>query len=734
MDCGYSLRARIMPHRAVRGKGQRYGTKVLHVLLTTRHFTLKLQNIKLSGCQHSLKSRAAQVGDLFSHVYGSDRFPCRNAVPQSGRATVSLRRILLLLIPVLLFASYLPFKQTHAGDDWQPINPEELKMTAEPKAPGASAIILYRQVDRDDQTYHEFVYERIKILTEEGRKYADVELPFVKGEGQVNNIKARTIRPDGSIANFDGKIYEKTIVKARGIKYLAKTFTLPDVQVGSIIEYRYISSWTEYRVYDSKWVISAELFTKHAKFTLKPNAQFAMRWGWQQLPPGAPAPVKEGSLVRLELNDVPAFEEEDYMPPAGELKAHVTFTYTDNPEKEQDKFWQKEGKSRFERADQFVDRKKAMQQAVSQIVSPSDTPEVKLQKIYARVQQVRNTSFEAEKSDAELKREKEKENKNVEDVWKNQYGYGYDITWLFLGLVRAAGFEAYPVYVSRRNVYFFNPGMMNPGQLDDTVVLVKTGGKDMFFDPGTAFTPFGYLPWAETSVQGLRLEKDKCTWVTTSIPTSDQSTVTRVADLKMTTEGTLEGKLTVTYSGLEAQWRRLEERAEDDTDKKKFLEDEIKAWVPVGSDATLTNHPEWKSSAPTLVAEFDFKAEGWASAAGHRVLIPVGLFSAREKHLFEHAHRVHPLYFEFPHETRDDVKVQLPLDWSVKSVPTVPVQDQKVILYSLKVEDQKGDEHITRVLKLDLLGVDQKYYGALRNFFQQVKTGDEQQIVVQPGS
>ena len=53
------------------------------------------------------------------------------------------------------------------------------------------------------------------------------------------DIHARTIHPDGSIVNFDGKIVEKTTAKANGLQYVAKTFTLPDVRPGSIIEYRY---------------------------------------------------------------------------------------------------------------------------------------------------------------------------------------------------------------------------------------------------------------------------------------------------------------------------------------------------------------------------------------------------------------------------------------------------------------------------------------------------------------
>src|ERR1700726_4269659 len=93
--------------------------------------------------------------------------------------------------------------------NFQPVSPDELKMTAEPKAPGAPAVILFRQVDRDDRglTAHEDVYFRIKILTEEGRKYADVEIPYWKMNGSVVNIHARTIRPDGSIADFGGKAF-----------------------------------------------------------------------------------------------------------------------------------------------------------------------------------------------------------------------------------------------------------------------------------------------------------------------------------------------------------------------------------------------------------------------------------------------------------------------------------------------------------------------------------------------
>jgi len=650
---------------------------------------------------------------------------------------VSYRRVFLLVALLLGVALVQQVWLVAAGDEWQPVTQEELKMTSVPEAPGAPAVYLYRQVDRDDQEAHEYNYLRVKILTEEGRKQADVEIPFFKEAANIHGIKARTIRPDGSIANFDGKIYEKTIVKAKGIKYLAKTFTLSDVQVGSIIEYHYMKSWDQGLYFkEAHWILAEELYTRRAKFSLKPISSFLIRWSWPVgLPQGTNPPKDEHGMIHLETQNVPAFQIEDYMPPENELKMRVDFVYSEgNDEKDPDKFWRNEGKNQFQRVEDFVGKRKAMEQAVAQIVEPNDPAETKLQKIYARVQQLRNTSFEAEKTEQEQKREKRKDTNNVEDLWKNGYGSGRQLTWLYLGLVRAAGLEAYPVLVSRRDEYFFKSAFMNPSQLNDNVVLVKLNGRDIYCDPGTPFTPYGLLPWAETATAGLRLDKQGGSWVTTSLPPGSTSLITRKADMKLTDTGSLEGKLTVTFSGLEAVWRRLEERNQDDTNRKKFLEDQIREYIPVGIEVDLTNKPDWGASSQTLVAEYDVKVPGWASGAGRRALLPVGLFGGSEKHVFEHANRVHPIYFHYPSDKVDDVTIELPLGWQVSNLPPLQNLDARAALYSLKAESNKGALHLTRQVNLELLLVDLKSYPTLRNFFQAVRTGDDQQIVVQPGT
>jgi len=620
-----------------------------------------------------------------------------------------------------------------AGEDWLPVTPEELKMTGEPKAPGAPAIYLYRQVDRDDTDYREQDYYRLKILTEEGRKYADVEIPFLKGFANIKNVQARTIHPDGSIVNFDGKIFEKTIVKARDVKFLAKTFTMPNVQVGSIIEYRYTQVYPQGFISDSRWLLSEELFTKRAKFSLHRSDRFSLQTSFPRgLPEGSKPPVDDRHFIRLETENIPAFQIEDYMPPQDEMKFRVEFMYTDNREKDSQQFWKDESKRLYFSVDDFTNRRKAMEQAVAQIVSPTDTPEQKLRKIYDRCQKVRNTTFERDKTAEEHKRENLKEIQNVEDVWKRGYGNGSEITWLFLALARAAGFDATPVMISTRERHFFNPKMMNPDDLNTNVVRVKLDGKDLYFDPGIAFAPFGLLPWYESNVSGLIIDKDAPSWITTPMPAPLESGQERKASFQLDETGSLTGKVSITFKGLSALRRRIDESDEDDADRKKYLEEEIKSAIPVPIDVELTNSPDWNSSSPTLVAEYNVKISGWSSAAGRRTLLAVGLFGGGEKHTFEGSNRVHPIYFAFPYSDVDDVTIEPPKGALISNVPTPAHVDMKVCTYSANTENRGGAIHLNRSVMFDIRMVDPKYYAALRQFFQAVRNGDEQQVVLSP--
>lgn len=615
---------------------------------------------------------------------------------------------------------------------WMPPSAEELRMTTEPQAPRAAAIILYRQVDRDDNNYLQRSYLRAKILTEEGRQYANVQLAYDNRWETIRDIEARTIRPDGSIAEFHGTIYDRQLAEGQGVNYRAKVFALPDVQVGSIIEYRF-TQLTFGNLFNSQWVLSEPLFTRDAKFSLQPSRRLSLRYSWPQgLPEGTGAPAFSSGAIRLEAHNIPAFIKEDHMPPESELRYRVDFIYLAPGEDERDPtiFWAKFGRKRHAAVEDFVDDRRVLTQALAQIIAPDDPAEKKLRKIYARVQRIRNLSFEPRRSEQEKDREDRHDIKDAADVWQRGYGSSEQINWLLLGLVRAAGFHADAVLVANRDAVFFKSGAMNPGQLNNSLVLVSDAGRDLYLDPGAAFTAFGMLPWGKTGVRGLALDKEGGRWIDTPLPVPSDSRIERHADLNLSASGALNGRVTLTLTGLEARACRVHERNEDDTHRRQYLENLLKIDVPGAGEVTLTNGPEWNDAESPLVAEYTVTIQDWATLTGQRALMPIALFTGRWRHAFEHATRIHPIYFSFPFEYADDVRVSLPPGWAPFSLPNEQTADVKVLGYQSAAAFGDGALRLRRTLTSKVTLLDARYYDTVRDFFQNVRTGDAAQLIL----
>lgn len=617
--------------------------------------------------------------------------------------------------------------------DWIPVQPEDLGMTQESSAPHAAAVFLYRQVDRDDNLASEVIYERIKILTEEGRSYGNVQIPYDRGNERITGIDARVIRPDGGIQKFDGEIFDQPLAKSRQARLFVKTFSLPDVRLGSIVEYRYRRTMNLGWVYNSHWILNAPLFTRLARFSLSAAEGFALRWSWPSgLPEGTRPPEKHYGKVQLEARNIPAFVAEDYSPPEDLLKMRVDFIYSDPDEfeKSADTYWKKRGKALYREVDGFIDQRSAMKDALAQIVQPDDPPETRLRKIYARVQQLRNLTFERDKTEEENDRESLKKVHDVEDLWKLGYGTADQINWLFLALVRHAGLQADPVQVSTRDLYFFLPELMNKWQLNTSVIRVIIDGQERYFDPGTPFSPFGMLPWNETKVAGRVLDHDGGYWVVTSMPSSIESRIERKASLELSEQGSLSGRLTITYSGLEALTRRLAERNADRTERKQYLEEQVKDLVPVGIKVELANEPDWSGASTTLVAQFRFNVQGWAMGTGNRMLMPVSLFPGELSHVVSHGMRKYPLYFEYPYQQNDYVSIRLPASMSVESLPGHQGQDIQKLAYSLNAGLSGSVLNLDRQVTVNDVLIASTSFEQFRGFFQSLKSADEEQVVL----
>jgi len=621
------------------------------------------------------------------------------------------------------------------AEDWKPVSPEELQMKEVPGAKGAHAVILYYEDIYNDKDSLDSIYFRIKILSEEGKKYADIEIPAYYGEFQVNNLKARTIRPDGSIVPFDGKFFNKVVAKKKEFKVFTKTFSIPDVQVGSIIEYKYNLSWDRNIIYTSQFfTLQRELFTKKAHVFVTPKEQWAYSYTWFGLPDGFKPQTTRDNKITFDAENLPAIEKEDYMPPEEEVRARVVVFKRENSFGDTAKFWKDEGKTWRNNTEKFLDKKGAMNAEVGGLVNGAKTPEEKLRRIYDRVQKIQNLTYEEEKTEKEIQHEKRKFANNVEDVLRNGYGYHSQINKLFVALARAAGFDATVVRVTERDSNFFHQSILSTSQLDVDLALVKLDGKDLYLSPATPFCPFGFLPWEDTMVAGLRAEKDGASFVTTTMPSASDTLMARKADLTLRDDGTLTGEIRVTYTGMEALSRRLSARQHDDVERKKRMEDEIKSWLPTaGSTAELISVDKWDSTEP-LVVKAKVTIPGYAAGMGKRVLLPSFAFHTSKGHAFQKSQRLQPIYFRNAWTDDDQISIKLPEALQVESLPKKREFRNGPVVYLSEVTQEGKVLNLHRQFVMDNIYFEAKYYAGLQQVFNTVKAGDDEQVVLKFGS
>ena len=620
--------------------------------------------------------------------------------------------------------------------DFPPVNPAELKITSLPSQPGAPAFILEHEEHDDDQMHFHSVYMRIKVLTEAGRENANVELPYNDRNFDISGVHGRTIHADGTIIPFEGKPFEKVVVKGKDIRYKVKAFTMPDVQVGSIIEYKYELRYEDDMLFAPKWTLQEDMYQQKVHFIFKPwnrdvimaHGRIGSGYAWTWHTPHNEQPVKGRDTIEITLKDVPPFVEDEYMPPADILKYYVFFYY--QSARSSDEFWKDEGKFWSKDVEHFANKSDVLASTLSGIVTASDTPEQKVRKIYAFVTKLENTSYLPDRSAQEQKALGLKENKSVADVLRQKSGDRDEITRLFIGLVRQAGIPAVAMRVTARDNSFFLPQLLTFSQLDYDIAIVQLDGKDVYLDPGTRFCPYGMVYWKYNAARGLRQTPDGkgAVIAESALGSYKDAQVQRLLNVKLSDTGEGEGTLKVGYLGQESIRRRLRALKTDAAGRTKMLEDEAKGWLPSNAEVSLTNQPQWDGDN-TLVALFKVTIP-MLSSAGKRVFMPAHFLAYNEPERLPHATREFPVYFDFPYAALDEVQVELPEHLQIESLPAPTTIRMEYAAYVTGYQQKNRTLVMTRQLVMGGNIFEVARYNELRDFYQKARTSDQQQLLL----
>ncbi len=661
-----------------------------------------------------------------------------------------------LLCCAALLAGFLPAVPAHS--QFQPPTPEELSMTSDPKAPGADAVYLYLEEDDNDTMHYESHYARIKVLTEKGKEMSTVELPYLKEYWKIVDIKGRTIHPDGTIVPLAGKPDDLLSEKVGDEQIKRKVFTMPSVEVGSILEYRYTISYGDdcdngkCFFVPPDWELQKAHFIHKAHFVFTPiptlspsgaSASFtfmgllADNHGRiangiayaRHLPQGAE--VKRGmTAYSVDLTDVAPIPDEEWMPPISTLLYQVNFYYTYVHDLKQ--FWMDDGKFWSTDVDKFAEPSKAIQNAVNGLISPGDSDLDKAKKLYAAVQALDNTDYSRQKTHSEMKELGIKQAKHAEDTWTQKSGSSEDIAMLYMAMLRAAGLNAAAVKVVDRNRGIFDAGYLSLNQLDTTLVVLTAGGKQMVLDPGEKMCPFGTVNWRHSGVEGLS-QSDKGIMISTTPElTYNDNIVSRTADLTLDAHGGVTGSIQIIMTGQESlHWRQASLRNDESELKKLFDREDLEGVVPEGVEAHIDHFLGLDQPGQNLMAVV--KVNGTLGAAtAKRLLLPGLFFETRTGAPFvKEETRLEPVDMHYAERTNDDVIYHLPAGMTVEGAPqdaSVPWQGHAVFI--LKSKAGSDQIEIQSTLARAFSRAKPEEYQDLRSFYQKVSAAEQAQVVL----
>ncbi len=645
--------------------------------------------------------------------------------------SILLRGAALFLLAVSPLLSHAQFQQP--TDD-------ELKMTSDPEAPGADAVYLYYEETANDPVHYRSVYARIKVLTEKGKDLATVQIAYQKGDVKITAIKGRTIHPDGTIVPLDVKPEDLMIFKTGDTQVQKKVFTLPSVEVGSILEYRYDVDYDDNLYSSPDWKIQGQYFIHkaHYQFTAETVLTLADQRGriitklaWSpHLPAGAKLQPSVNDSFSLDLTDIPPAPDEEWMPPVESLLYRVDFFYT--YANDSTSFWSGEIKDWSKDVDKFAEPSNTIKDAVSGLIAPTDSDLDKAKKLYDAVQALDNTDFSREKSASELRELKIKATKRAEDTWSQKSGSGDDIAMLYLSMLRAAGLTAYAVRVVDRDRAIFDPTYFSLNQLDSTLVGLSTGGKEILLDPGEKMCPFQTVSWRHSDAGGVGESPRGPSFIVTPTQQYAENSTTRLGDVYVDAQSGITGRVNLIFVGQAALHWRQRALEEDDTElKKEFDREELEGDVPDGVEAHVNHFLGLTDPYSNLMAVVDVKGS-LGTVTAKRLILPGFFFETRGRVPFVNEEkRVEDVDMHFGRRVTDEITYHLPDGATVEGAPqdaSIPWPSHAILVAKSAI--QPGQITIRQALLVGFTFAKPEEYPDLRAFYQKVAATDQEQLVL----
>jgi hypothetical protein len=611
---------------------------------------------------------------------------------------------------VLLCALVLAIPVLAQDRGWKPVTPDELKLSTPKVEPDADAEALLWEVYVSDEEsggdlqtvlHH---YLKVKVFNERGREaFSKMDIPYGRLPGlgfniRIRDISARTTKPDGSVVMLkDADIFERDVVKGDDVKLKAKSFATPGIEPGAVIEYR----WKEIRgtvSYYQRLQFAREIPVQVVRYYIKPLDHPTLGMMGQPFnTTNTPIKRENSGYYSTSVFNVPSFKEEPRMAPEYAIRPWLLLYYTKNAKIEPEKFWKDHGRSVFSEHKDSLNQSDEIKRAASEAVGAESDLEKKIEKLFYYSQDKIKDILDDQYNTPEEELTKFKANKNAGEALKRGLGTSDDINHLFAAMAIASGFETRVVKLPRRSDIFFPKWLTDDYFIRTENVAVKIGDTWRFFDPGSKYIPFGMLRWEEEGQSALISDNKEPVWATTPLSEAPKSAEIRKGNFKLFEDGSLEGKVTIEYTGHVGAYYKEYNDDDNPQQREETLKNLVKSNISSSAEISEISIENVTDPRKPFRYIFKLKVPAYATRTGKRMFFQPNVFERGSRPLFENAARRHEIYFQYPFAEMDELTIEIPPGFELESpdAPATLADSGKIGINDITIGVSKDKKYVS---------------------------------------
>lgn len=517
------------------------------------------------------------------------------------------------------------------------------------------------------------IRERIKILNEKGLENANIKIAFKSAFNResISGISAITYNLDGSgnvvTTRLDkGSIFTKKINN----RYSEITFTLPEVKVGSVIEYKYtdirqqsgdVSDWyfqddIPVRLSQYKVLVPEMLKFATQVLTYQPVEQSSSET-YDQFGSGNAAFRFRLTGKSYTVRNIPALKDEPFMGSAQDYRQRIEFQLSriDYPNGQTEQImsnWPQVSRELLEDEDFGMQMKKNIPRTkdLDILLKGINDDYTKMKIIYDYVR--KNMNWNSGESFYTTE--------GVKAAWDKKSGTNSEINLILLNLLKDAGLKARPILVSTRDNGTVNPMYPFLGQFNNVLAYVPIGNNFYVLNGADKYNPAGLIPYDVINTEGFVVDKDSSAWVTLSNNNQIyKNTVFIFAAIN--DSSVMEGNATVNSYDYSKNPRVKKWKAS----KESFGEYFTKDYSGIKIDSLNVSNAD-NDSLP-LEQKIQFRMP--VNSSGDYKYFTVNLFDGLEKNPFIADHRSTDIEFGYNQFYSINGTIMLPENYTVEELP-----------------------------------------------------------------